>query len=350
MKRIITYLLFVFIIIQVSAQVTVTATIDSAAIFIGEQAHIQLKVTSGKEQQVLFPEYPDKILIPGIEVIKEEIISSEKSDMSTIIKEYTVTSFDSSLYYIPPFQVHVDDKVYQSKNLALKVETIEIDTLHLDKFYGPKENAEVPFKWSDWKGLFLLSLLLLLLLFVILYVSVQLYNNRPILRRFVIRPAVPPGQWAIKEINKINSRKEIQEDTKTYYTQLTDVLRTYIQRRYGFSAREMTSGEIITALQKQVDTASVDELRELFQTADLAKFAKLQTQLSENDNNLLRALQFVQSTKIETTETPKPKPVVAPEVKRNSRTRLLLRIMLYVLIALCLLIMVIIGRSIYYAI
>ncbi len=353
MKRIYVLLLICCTLSLTKAQVSVTATIDSAAIFIGEQAHIQLKVTSADNYQVTFPVYPDKILVPGIEVLKEEIISSEQSTNdkpSTVIKEYTVTSFDTALYYIPPFQVKVKDKTYKSKNIALKVETVDIDTLHLDKFFGPKDNAEVPFKWSDWKGLLLMSLLLLLLLAVIIYIGIQLHNNRPVLRRFIVRPAIPPGQWAIKEINKLTSSKESAVDTKAYYTRLTDVLRMYIQRRYGFSAREMTSREIITQLTQQVDDNSVAELRELFQTADLAKFAKLQTQLSENDNNLLRALQFVQNTNVETIEQPKPKPVVAPEIKRNKRSRLLLNSVLCVLIIASLLLLYFIARGLYYVI
>ena len=324
MKRIYVLLLICCTLSLTKAQVSVTATIDSAAIFIGEQAHIQLKVTSADNYQVTFPVYPDKILVPGIEVLKEEIISSEQSTNdkpSTVIKEYTVTSFDTALYYIPPFQVKVKDKTYKSKNIALKVETVDIDTLHLDKFFGPKDNAEVPFKWSDWKGLLLMSLLLLLLLAVIIYIG-----------------------------NKLTSSKESAVDTKAYYTRLTDVLRLYIQRRYGFSAREMTSREIITQLTQQVDDNSVAELRELFQTADLAKFAKLQTQLSENDNNLLRALQFVQNTNVETIEQPKPKPVVAPEIKRNKRSRLLLNSVLCVLIIASLLLLYFIARGLYYVI
>ncbi len=90
--------------------------------------------------------------------------------------------------------------------------------------------------------------------------------------------------------------------------------------------------------------------RQLFQIADLAKFAKLQTQLSENDNNLLRALQFVQNTNVETIEQPKPKPVVAPEIKRNKRSRLLLNSVLCVLIIASLLLLYFIARGLYYVI
>ena len=93
MKRIYVLLLICCTLSLTKAQVSVTATIDSAAIFIGEQAHIQLKVTSADNHQVTFPVYPDKILVPGIEVLKEEIISSEQSTNdkpSTVIKEYTV--------------------------------------------------------------------------------------------------------------------------------------------------------------------------------------------------------------------------------------------------------------------
>lgn len=341
-------LLFPF---SVMAHVSITVEMDSNAILIGQQAHIALKVVTNTGQHVTFPVFPDKQIVPGLEVLNETISDTEKlneGQQTSVTKTYTITSFDSTLYYIPPFKVRVDDKVYPSESLALKVETMEVDTLHLDQYFGPKEIAEVPFSWKDWRTTFFLSLLLLLLILIYIYIGIQLYNKRPIIRKFRIKPALPPHQWAMNEIERINQEKEYQNDSKEYYTRLTDVLRSYIQRRYGFNAREMTSGEIIEQLTKQQDKGSIEELRQLFQTADLAKFAKLQTLLNENDENLLRAMDFIQATKIEVQDQPTPIIQIAPEVKRGRRSRLALRLTMIILTIACLLIASFIGRSLYY--
>lgn len=344
-------LVFILIAHALRAQVTVNVSIDSVAIFIGQQCHINLKVTAPQQEQVTFPVFPKKVLTDGIEVLKEEIVATEKINdgrQTSTTKQYTITSFDSSMYYIPPFKVKVGAKEYQSKSLALKVETLDVDTLHLDQFFGPKPQAEVPFSWNDFRPMFYLSLLLLLLLFFAGYIAVQLHNNRPLIRRIRIRPVLPPHLWAIKEIEKLKVDTVKKEDAKEYYSELTDVLRSYIHRRYGFNAMEMTSGEIIESLMRSQDQQALDELRELFYTADLAKFAKLQTRLNENDENLLRAVNFIQATKVEETEAAVRKKVEVPkEVKRTDRNRLILKLSVAVLLLLSVGLLFEIGRELY---
>lgn len=320
--------------IPVISQIVIAVEIDSTQILIGEQSNIKLKVTSPVGSKVIFPNYLSKQLIPGIEVLDEKIISEEKINedkTQVIIKQYTITSFDSTMYYIPPFKVLVNSKEYKSKSLALKVETIPIDTIHTDKYFGPKGIADVPYEWNDFKSLFYMSLLVLLLFITAIYLNVQLYTNRPIIRKFRIRPELPPHKWAISKIKKINSKVEVEQNSKDYYTQLTDVIRSYIHKRYGFNAMEMTSNEIINKLTSEPDSTMLDELSELFTTADMVKFAKVQTMLNENDMNLLRALNFVNATKLETPETETSKPIVTPEVKRSTRKRLSLKIVNIVL-------------------
>ena len=99
------------------------------------------------------------------------------------------------------------------------------------------------------------------------------------------------------------------EDSKAYYTRLTDTLRKYIEERYGFNAMEMTSSEIIEKLTATQDEKALSELRHLFLTADLVKFAKYSTLINENDMNLVNAIAFIDQTKLENVpveETIKP--------------------------------------------
>ena len=346
--------LFSFILLSAAdsvAHVSVSVKIDSTGILIGQQAHIALKVVTDAGQRVIFPVFPNKFLTPRVEVIKENLSDAEKLNdgrQISITKTYTITAFDSALYYIPPFKVRVGNRTYASNSLALKVMTMDIDTLHLDKFYGPKDIAPVPFSWSDWRGLFLLSLLFIVLLLAMGYLWLQVHNKRPILKRFRIRPALPPHQWAMNEIRKINQKKEVHDDSKEYYTQLTNILRTYIQKRYGFNAREMTSSEIISQLTQQQDSKSVQELQQLFATADLAKFAKLRTLLNENDENLYKAMDFIKSTKIEEQDKPKKQVELPPELQRSRRSMLILKLIIAAIAVGGLLVLFFIGRSLYF--
>ena len=115
----------------------------------------------------------------------------------------------------------------------------------------------------------------------------------------------------MKEIERLKEeRMTSSENTKEYYTRLTDTLRKYIEERFGFNAMEMTSSEIIDRLNSVDDRKMIDELKELFSTADLVKFAKYSTLINENDANLVNAIEFINTTKMEnvpTTETIEPK-------------------------------------------
>jgi hypothetical protein len=117
------------------------------------------------------------------------------------------------------------------------------------------------------------------------------------------------------------------EDPKEYYTRLTETLRKYIEERYGFSAMEMTSSEIIDQLIKSGDQTMLDELRQLFQTADLVKFAKYSTLINENDANLVSAIDFINQTKLETPPSEEEqKPKLTAEEQRSQKSRRMLRL------------------------
>ena len=130
-----------------------------------------------------------------------------------------------------------------------------------------------------------------------------------------------------EEIEVIKAEKMVTaENQKEYYTKLTDTLRKYIEERYGFSAMEMTSSEIIDRLTETQDRQALDELRMLFQTADLVKFAKYSTLINENDMNLVNAIEFINKTKLEAQPDQKPeKPQMTEEQVRTTKTRRMLK-------------------------
>ena len=339
---------FLFYIVGL-AQVTVYASIDSSEIYIGEQVTLNLKVTAANDDSIIFP----KLLVKGLEVLTEDTTLVERINagkQQSVTKKYTITSFDSAFYYIPPLKVKIGDKEYLSKSLALKVLTPEIDTLHLERFMGPKKNVEVPYSWKDWKGIFMMSVFLLLLLLFLGYVMIQWYNNKPIIKRFRLRVLPPPHIWAIKEIEKLRVGEVKREKVKEYYSELTDVLRIYIQRRYGFNAKEMTSKEIIDNLMASADRESIEELKTLFYTADLAKFARLQTLLSEDDSNLLKAVNFVNATKLEERDNivGSKKAIEFPQkIKRTTREQLLLKVTIAIVLIISVSVLWEMSKSIY---
>lgn len=311
-----------------SQSVTVEAKIDSLQILIGEQAKIQLQVAMDAKQRALFPVYGDT-LVRGVEIVetaKPDTQYLNDRQRMVITQEYTVTSFDSALYYLPPMSVTVDQKVYKSKALALKVYSMPVDTLHPEQFFGQKPVMNAPFVWSDWSGLIGCSILLLPILALLIYLVIRFRDNKPIIRKIKVEPKLPPHQLAMQAIERIKGEKIWQKGrSKEYYTELTDALRAYIRDRFGFNALEMTSSEIIDKLMEINDKEALVDLKMLFQTADLVKFAKHDPQMNENDANLINAIDFINETKLPEEENQKPQPTEITIIeKRSLRAKILL--------------------------
>ncbi len=331
MKRIICVILLTACVLSITAQVFVESKIDSIEMLIGEQTDLTLSVTARKGAKVKMPTYgPSQYITPGVEVLSHSEADTSQLDNGfvKITKKYTLTSFDEKLYYLPPMTVTVDGKNYKSKNLALKVLTVPVDTLHPEKFYPPKGVQDNPFMWSEFEPAFWLSVIFVLICVLTYYLWTRLKENKPVIARVHIIKKVPPHQKALNAIDNIKAEKmSVSEDQKTYYTRLTDVLRTYIKERFGFNAMEMTSSEIIARLQQENDRRMIDELKELFMTADLVKFAKYSTLINENDANLVSAIEFINNTKIENQPTvERVEPKLTDTDKRNMRSRKALKV------------------------
>jgi len=301
---------------------TVESSIDPMQIVIGQQSTIKVSVTADAGAAVEFPQYDSlQQMVPGVEVLSISPADSQRINAGkqlTISRQYVITSFDSALYYLPPMQVTVDGKVHEASQLALKVYSVPVDTLHTDSIFGPKATMRAPFVWADTRALIWMSLGVLLLTLLLVYVLIRLKDNKPIIRRIKVKPKESAHKVALGKIEQIKSERIWQqEDSKEYYTQLTDILRQYMNDRYGFNAMEMTTSEIIAQLEEVNDEQSVSELRELFETADLVKFAKYSTQLNENDRNLLNAITYIQTTKKEEEATEQPQEIVV--VNKRSR-------------------------------
>ncbi len=356
MRRIVNKLLSVIclltIVSQASAQVQVEASIDSIQILIGEQAHVTLNVSMKKGHLLEMPQFKRlQYITPGVEYVSDTQADTSELDngMIKVTKVYTMTSFDENLYYIPEMTVKVDGKQYKTKSLALKVLTVPVDTLHPEQFFPPKDVQNNPFQWAEWRLPFWLSILLIVIMMAVLYLRKRLKDNKPILAKIRIIKKVLPHQKAMSEIERLKEEHMTSsENIKEYYTRLTDTLRKYIEERFGFNAMEMTSSEIIDKLNSVDDRKMIDELRELFTTADLVKFAKYSTLINENDANLVNAIEFINTTKIEnvpTTET------VAPDLtesdKRSMRSRMIIKWSIMILVVASILLWIYLIYRIY---
>ena len=291
-----------------SAQnVQVSASMDSTSIMIGEQTRIRLQVTQDKNQTVQFPILTDTI-IKGIEVL--EVLPKDTIPVSegrfTVNEDVIVTSFDSALYYIRPFRLIAGQDTLYSNPLALKVVTYDVDT-ESKEYFDIKSVKEAPFVFMDYIGYVIGALLLILaVILCIWWYRRWRYRIEHPESVEAVEPKLPPHVRAINALDSLQSKKLWQKGLeKEYYTDLTDILRNYLQERFHVNTMEMTSSEIINVFKRnEVMKSSLPDLKQVLELADFVKFAKLHPLPDENEQSLAQAKAIVNETMVK--ETPQP--------------------------------------------
>jgi hypothetical protein len=231
-----------------------------------------------------------------VDTIRKQNIISEYE------KKYIITSFDSGHYYImfPIIIQRADDPdnpdTIASNIVQFHVNTIPIDTLTY-KMYDIKGQIEYPVTLLEilfWVMIFVIGIALIIA-GIILYRRWK--NKQPLFGK--PKPKIPPHVIAFKELSLLRTEKLWQQGkVKQYYTRITDIVRKYIEDRFLIAAMEKTSDEILADIKKnKIDEMySLDKLREMFYTADLAKFAKYQPSPSENEDSFKTSFEFVTCT------------------------------------------------------
>ncbi|RHJ83565.1 hypothetical protein [Parabacteroides sp. AM08-6] len=274
--------------------------VDSAAILIGEQTVLHLTLTTDKDKGVQLI-IPRDTLMRGVEVLDIPKADSTLIENNRLLikQDLLVTSFDSSLYLLPPF-VAVDgsDTIY-SNQIALKVSTVPVNVDKPEEFYDIKNVWKPLFVLADYYPWIFGVLFALFLICVIGYVIQRIRNKKPIIPFKKAEPKLPPYEQAMKELDEIKQQKLWQQGlSKEYHTLITETLRRYIVERFGINAMEMTSGEILDIIRKQEEATSVYEnLKQIMQLADFVKFAKMNPLPDENDLSMMNAYLFINQTK-----------------------------------------------------
>ena len=280
----------------------VSAAIDSTTLFIGDQTDLHLRATCEVGEQVQMPLLNEN-LIPGIEIVDRTIIdTTQLKDGRVQYDQYmTLTSFEDSLFYIAPLPfVSSGDTVWSESLMLNVVQPFEMDSTDI-AITDIKGIYKAPIWW--W-GIFRWALLALAIAgigiggyYLISYLR-RRYGDVPAVV-VPTEPLRPADEVALEKLDAIREQKIWQSgQVKEYYTQLTDVVREYIARRFEVSSTEQTSDETLRAMRVLLTDKKelYDNLRKMLTLADLVKFAKWTTTPDENEISLRNAYTFVKET------------------------------------------------------
>ncbi len=271
MKRYLLYLFLIFSVVAFAQQKPIVkAEIDTTNIRIGEQ--FEFKITIQDTANVIIPKLENLV---GVEIVEDKKIDTVKNQL---IKKYILTSFDSGAYYIPQQQIFIKQRLHLTDSLLIKVATVAVDTTK-QKMFPIKANQSEPYVFDDYKKYVWYGVIALFIIVLILYFALK--KKKEEIEEVVI-PSLPPFEEAIQKLHELDEKLLWQNNqVKEYYSELTEIVRGFIERELKVPALESTTDELIETLTDFNDSKSISttketikKLRDLLREADFVKFAK----------------------------------------------------------------------------
>ncbi len=291
------HLLFVilsFAAITSHAQSKVTSAIDTTSIKIGEQIQYTITVETDSTNLVYFPE--DQTFSP-LEMVEALTIDTTKNkDRITLQRIYALTQFDSGQYVIPPQRIDINEKPFLTDSFKIRVTDIAVDTTK-QKMFDIKPLIKVERSYANlWKTLLWVLLGLALVGFLVYWF---LLRKKPLTEAEKVA-LLPPFERAMLQLKELeNSKYLIHDEHKKYYSELTNIVRSYLEEDAHITALESTTDQLIEKLtllkdagELDLQEGTIDEFKKVLRTADLVKFAKSKpsTSVAEQDRSIVEQL------------------------------------------------------------
>ncbi len=277
----------------------VSSEIDTTRIRIGEQILYKINIETDTTSVVYFPEGQTFSPLETVEAFLTD--TTRVRDRYSLQKTYALTQFDSGSYVIPQQRVEINGRAYMTDSVRIDVGTVPVDTVK-QKMYDIKPLINVD---KNYAGLWKTLLWVLLAAAVVGAIVYFFFFRKKKLTEEEKEALLPAYDRALLELKKLeNSKYLIQDEYKKYYSELTAIVRSYLEEDVNISALESTTSQLIEKLEMLKDAGDLklnqDTIRQfqmILQTADLVKFARSKPPSSQAENDRLAVEQIVIKTK-----------------------------------------------------
>lgn len=260
----------------------VTSAVDSTQIKIGSAFNLTIKANANEGSKVVFPNQQNIGPFEVLEQSKTDTVLN--GSQMELIKKYTLTQFDEGDYVVPRLSVYIDGKNHQTNLFNIKVNNVTVDTLKqpmhdIKAQIGGETDTD-----KLWKYLF--GILFSIIAGVAAYFIVKRIQDKNLTEEDLYKT---PLEKVTKKLQLLDGKRLVLNgDVKSYYSEMTDVIRDYIEEVFEIPAKESTTSEVIQMLFQTIKTKkiqlskeSVNDLKRVLQTADLVKFAKSEPMMNE---------------------------------------------------------------------
>lgn len=302
-------------------QIQVNTAVERRMMKLGEQTTLSLKVLlpeSLREILVSFPEIDKNIraeradtnLISNLEVIDSYV--DTLTDINTGLlgyqKNFIITSWDTGVFMIDSLEVLIGDSMYRSNATSIKIDDVPVDTtkdiVDIKEIYTEESSEKEEEAGESWlsKNWLWLTIVFVLLITGVLGWFFYFRKKQEVIE---VKAKLPAHQIALQKLSSLKKKDYIKRGMdKEYYSEITEIIRVYLEDRFDVKALELTTHEIINRLKyTNISPDNKFSLKEVLETADLVKFAKMKPSEMDNENTLFKAEEFVRQTKMKPIET-----------------------------------------------
>ena len=254
----------------------VKSEIDTTEIRIGEQIMYTITVETDSTSIVFFPEGQTFSPLETVEAFLTD--TTRAKDRMTLERTYALTQFDSGSYQIPQQRIEIDGQGFFTDSVRVEVGNVAVDTT-VQKMYDIKPLIEVERNYAGiWKTIFWVLFILVVIAALVYY----FFFRKKKLTEEEEEALLPAYDRALLELKRLeNSKYLIQDEYKKYYSELTAIVRSYLEEDAHISALESTTSQLIDKLELLKDAGelklkeeTIKQFQKILQTADLVKFAR----------------------------------------------------------------------------
>lgn len=337
MRYILLLLMMTFAIIRGEAQLFGSIRLGADTVLIGDPLAMEVRITLASETTPAIIRLDHLRSIPNLKYQNDTVTQEKTADLTVldwgswkvtdetdslqitpamisrengklqVVNTIKIAVYNAGTFFIPPPVVRQGNIVGESGNSARLEVKLPVRLLNQDTtLFNPiRDIIREKKTMSDYLG-YLYALAGLLLVAGLGYYFARARKKEPALGPASEEVVLPPHVKALQALQELDDRQLWQQGkVKDYQTSLTDIIRSYLEERYSFSAMEMTTDEIVRELSKHdFDMSWSQKLREILQVADLVKFAKAEPDSDIHSRFMGLAVDFVEKTA--PSDTPNP--------------------------------------------
>ena len=279
-------------------KLAVKLRLSATEITASDRILLEIEAVAPEGEPVTFPEFDDKLGEFHVANIRRSSPRLVDEGQVIVVASYELEPFLPGEYAIPPLEIGHTTQGADATAITTEAIPITVISVVPETEADPDINDIAPPVDLPGRSLWVY----VAIAFGILALAAGAYYLWRRRRKQVeeVAPTIPPHEHAYAELEKLLREDLLAKgEVKLFYLRLSNILRHYIEDRFGLDAPESTTEEFLEDLRAGTDFTSEQKalLRRFLEHCDLVKFAKHEPTREEVDLAVDACRTFIDQTK-----------------------------------------------------